>query len=74
VSLKEAIQVYFDREVLPFVADAWINHDKTVRGYEINFNRYFYQPKQLRTLDTIRADILALENETEGLLTTIIED
>ncbi len=72
VPLKEDIQVYFDREVLPFVADAWIDHEKTVRGYEINFNRHFYKPKQLRTLDDIRADILALEDETEGVLNAII--
>ncbi len=72
VPLKEDIQVYFDREVLPFVADAWIDHSKTVKGYEINFNRHFYKPKQLRTLDTIRADILALEDETDGVLNSII--
>ena len=41
-------------------------------GYEIGFNRYFYKPQPLRTLDEIRADILALERENEGLLTEII--
>jgi type I restriction enzyme M protein len=37
-------------------------------GYEVSFTRYFYKPKPLRTLEEIRADILALEKETEGLL------
>lgn len=41
-------------------------------GYEISFTRYFYKPQPLRTLDEIRADILALEKETEGLLEEII--
>ncbi len=45
---------------------------KTAIGYEISFTRYFYKPQPLRTLEEIRADILALEKETEGLLADII--
>ena len=41
-------------------------------GYEISFTRYFYEPKPMRALEEIRADILALEQETEGLLGEII--
>lgn len=41
-------------------------------GYKINFNRYFYKPKALRSLDEIRADILVLEKEAEGLLGEIL--
>ena len=41
-------------------------------GYEISFTRYFYKPKQLRTLAEIEADIRALEVETEGLLEDIL--
>ena len=41
-------------------------------GYEISFTRYFYKPQPMRTLEEIRADILALERETEGLLGEII--
>jgi len=37
-------------------------------GYEISFNRYFHRPQPMRTLNEIRADILTLERETEGLL------
>lgn len=74
VPLKDDIQAYFAREVLPFVNDAWIDHSKTIKGYEINFNRHFYKPKELRTLEQIRADILALEQETDGILQAIIKN
>ena len=40
-------------------------------GYEINFNRYFYKPQPMRPLHDIVADIVALENESEGLLAQI---
>lgn len=48
--------------------DAWVKADATKIGYEIRFARHFYQPPPLRTLDEIRADILAVEKEAEGLL------
>lgn len=73
VPLKEEIQAYFEREVLPYVPDAWINHNRTVRGYEILFTKYFYKFKPLRDLEDIQADILALEAQTEGVLRQIIE-
>ena len=66
------IDAFFRREVLPHVPDAWIDEEATKVGYEISFTRYFYKPKPLRRLDAIRADILALEKETEGLLTRIL--
>ncbi len=66
------IEAFFQREVLPHVPDAWIDPDATRIGYEINFNRYFYKPAPMRTLAEIRADIVALEQETEGLLGQII--
>lgn len=46
--------------------------DSVNTGYEISFTRYFYKPQPLRTLEEIRADILALEKETEGLLGEIV--
>ncbi|WP_287497573.1 class I SAM-dependent DNA methyltransferase [Pandoraea sp. CB10b_02] len=74
VPLKEpgGIDAFFRREVLPHAPDAWIARDKTQIGYEISFARYFYKPAPLRTLDEIRADILRLEQQTEGLLQKII--
>ena len=74
VPLLEAggIEAFLRREVLPHAADAWYLPETVKTGYEISFTRYFYKPQPLRTLEEIRADILALEKETEGLLGEII--
>jgi hypothetical protein len=56
----------------PNTPDAWVDKERTATGYEISFTRYFYKPQPLRTLEEIRADILALERETEGLMADII--
>ncbi|AGI21890.1 N-6 DNA methylase [Pseudomonas sp. ATCC 13867] len=74
VPLKEpgGIDAFFAREVRPHTPDAWIATDKTQIGYEISFARYFYKPTPLRTLAEIRADILALEQQSEGLLHKIV--
>jgi type I restriction enzyme M protein len=66
------MQDYMEREVLPHVPDAWIDQSKTNIGYEINFTKYFYQYKPLRSLDEIRKDIMAIEQETDGLLKEVI--
>jgi type I restriction enzyme M protein len=65
------IEAFIRREVLPYTPDAWIVESDTKIGYEISFTRHFYKPPPLRTLAEISADILALEQETEGLLTEI---
>ncbi len=65
------IEAFIRREVLPYTPDAWIVEADTKIGYEISFTRHFYKPPKLRTLDEISADILALERETEGLLSEI---
>lgn len=66
------IAAFIRREVLPYAPDVWVDESKTQIGYEISFTRYFYQPQPLRPLEDIRADILALEKETEGLLAEIV--
>ena len=72
VPLKEDIPAYFLREVRPHVDEAWINIGATKIGYEISFNKYFYQHKPLRSLEEVTRDILALEAETEGLLKKLV--
>lgn len=72
LNFEGGIEKFFKDEVLPYVPDAWIDHSKTQIGYEISFTRYFYKPVQLRTLEEIKADIKALEAETDGLLNEII--
>ena len=66
------IEAFLRREVLPHAPDAWYDPESVKTGYEISFTRYFYKPQPLRSLEEIRADILALEKETEGLLGEII--
>ena len=66
------IEAFLRRELLPYAPDAWYRPDKVKIGYEISFNRYFYKPQTMRTLEEIRTDILALETETDGLLAEII--
>ena len=66
------IEAFITREVLPHAADAWYDPASVRTGYEVSFTRYFYKPQPLRTLEEIRADILAVERETEGLLAEIV--
>ncbi len=66
------IEAFLRREVLPYAPDAWYQPENVKIGYEISFNRYFYKPEPMRTLKEIRAEILALERDTEGLLANIV--
>jgi type I restriction enzyme M protein len=66
------IEAFLTREVLPYAADAWYDPASVKIGYEVSFTRHFYKPQPLRTLDDIRADILALEEETESLVSEVI--
>lgn len=66
------IEAFIKREVLPYAPDAWYKAESVKIGYEISFTRYFYKPRPMRTLEEIRADILALEKETDGLLDEIL--
>ncbi len=74
IPLREegGIETFLRREVLPYASDAWYDPASVRTGYEISFTRHFYKPQPLRTLDEIRGDILALEQETEDLLVEII--
>ena len=66
------VEAFIRREALPYAPDAWYVPDSVKIGYEISFTRHFYKPEPLRPLEEIRADILALEHETEGLLGEIV--
>ena len=72
VPLKQNIYTYFLREVKPHVPEAWINLDATKIGYEISFNKYFYRHKPLRSIETVSADILKLEEMSDGLIREIL--
>lgn len=58
--------------MLPHLPDAWIDHTKTKVGYEVNFTRYFYVYKPLRSLEEIKKEILELEKETDQMINQIL--
>lgn len=73
IPVKEDIYEYFQREVRPYVADAWINIAPTKIGCEISFNKYFYKPVPLRTLEENQADIIELDKKSQGYIKSLFE-
>ena len=71
IPVKEDIYEYFLREVRPYVADAWINLPSTKIGCEISFNKYFYKPVPLRSLEENERDILELDQESQGFIQSL---
>ena len=74
--LQEDVESFFEREVKPHVSDAWIDTERRdlqdgevgLVGYEINFNRYFYEYRPPRPLEEIAADIQQVEQEIAAML------
>lgn len=66
------IDGFFQKEILPYTPDAWIDEKSILKGYELSFTKYFYKPKQLRTMEEIAADIREIESRTDGLLDEIM--
>ena len=74
VPLREDVDEYVAREVLPHVPDAWVDDTRTKIGYEIPLNRHFYVYEPPRPLAEIEADLRALEREIAGLLADIVKN
>jgi type I restriction enzyme M protein len=72
VPLTDDIAAYFEREVKPHVPDAWIDAEKTKKGYEIPFTRHFYEYSPLRPLEDIRAEIQGLEADIQKMLAGVV--
>ena len=72
IPVNEDIHEYFLREVKPYASDAWINLPETKIGAEISFNKYFYEPKPLRSLEENEADIIALDSVSQGLIQSLL--
>lgn len=72
VPLKEDIEEYFEREVKPHLSESWMDRDKDKVGYEINFTKYFYQYKPMRSLDEITKDLIELEKVSDGLFNELL--
>ena len=73
VPLSDDIEAYFNREVQPHLPESWIEWDKNKVGYEINFTKYFYTYKPLRSLQEITSDMMQLEQQSQDLLSQIVE-
>ena len=72
IPLGDQIHRYFLAEVKPHVSEAWINLDSVKIGYEVSFNKYFYKHVPLRGLADVAADIVRLEQQSEGLIAQIL--
>ncbi len=70
--VEDHCEAYLEKEVLPYRADAWIDHSKIKVGYEIPFNRHFYQYQPPRELAKIEADIKGLEAEIMAMLKEVV--
>ena len=73
IPVKEDIFDYFQREVYPYVDDAWINLPPTKIGCEISFNKYFYKPAPLRSLEENERDILELDKQSQGFIQSLFD-
>jgi len=73
VPLLDDIEEYFNREVEPHLPNSWIDYDKSKVGYEINFTKYFYEYKPLRSSLEITNNLLDLDKESENLLKQIMD-
>jgi type I restriction enzyme M protein len=71
ISVTEDIYEYFQREVRPYVSDAWIELPSTKIGCAITFNKYFYEPASLRSLEENEQDILKLDKESQGFIKSL---
>jgi type I restriction enzyme M protein len=72
IPLGVNIQEYFEKEVKPHLPESWIDNNKNSVGYEINFSKYFYQYKSLRSLEDLTQELLELEKESDGLMNNLI--
>jgi type I restriction enzyme M protein len=74
IPLTEDVEEYFNREVKPHLPHSWMDREKDKVGYELNFTKYFYQYKPLRSLRDITSDLLELEKESEGIFKEIVNE
>lgn len=70
-NMKEDIQEYFKREVLPYSPDAWIDESATKLGYEIPMTRYFYEYAEPESIETIEGRICDLEKKIDDSVNAV---
>ena len=74
IPLEQDIEDYYQKEVKPHLPESWMDRNKDRKGYEINFTKYFYKYKPLRSLENITEDILSLDKELEGIQKDILKN
>ena len=67
------MDAYFEKEVKPYVTDAWIDKESVVIGYSLSFTKYFYKPLELRSIKEIVSDIQKIESETKGSFDELVK-
>ena len=72
IPLKVDVNEYFEKEVKPHLPESWMDRSKDSIGYEVNFTKYFYQYKPLRSLEDLTKELLDLEKESDGLMNKLI--
>ena len=73
IPLTEDVDEYYKREVKPHLPNSWMDRDKDKIGYEINFTKYFYQYKPLRSVEDITHQLWDLEMKSEGLMKKLLK-
>jgi type I restriction enzyme M protein len=73
VPLGVDIDEYYEKEVKPHLPTSWVDHNKSQVGYEVNFTKYFYKFKPLRSLEEITKELLQLEKESDGLINQLLQ-
>ncbi len=73
IPLGTNIDQYYQREVKPHLPSSWMDRSKDKTGYEINFTKYFYKYKPLRSVEVFTKDLLELEKESEGLRRGLVD-
>ena len=73
LTYEGGIDAFIAQEVLPYHPDAFVNTEKTQIGYEINFTKYFYKPKQLESVEIIITRIKELEKQTDSMMASVLE-
>jgi len=74
IPVKEEIEAYFEREVLPYAPDAWIDESKTKKGYEIPFTRHFYKYTELGNADDTLKEIEILHEKIQHTIKELFSE
>lgn len=72
IPLAQSIHQYYLDEVKPHVDESWIELDSVKIGYEVSFNKYFYQHKPLRSLSEVASELVELDKQADGLIAEIL--